>query len=58
MRDGVVNAGWNPNYRSHGGLKTSERSKDVSAYGEFETIMQGYHDLVDVGKREIYKIEG
>lgn len=25
---------------------------------QFETIMQGYHDLVDVGKREIYKIEG
>jgi hypothetical protein len=25
---------------------------------EFETIMQGYHDLVDIGKREIYKIEG
>jgi hypothetical protein len=25
---------------------------------EFEKIMQGYHDLVDHGKREIYKIEG
>jgi hypothetical protein len=25
---------------------------------EFETIMTGYHDLVDHGKREIYKIEG
>lgn len=24
---------------------------------EFEKIMQGYHDLVDHGKREIYKIE-
>lgn len=24
---------------------------------QFETIMQGYHDLVDIGKREIYKIE-
>ena len=24
---------------------------------EFEKIMQGYHDLVDVGRREIYKIE-
>ena len=24
---------------------------------EFETIMEGYHDLVDHGKREIYKIE-
>jgi hypothetical protein len=25
---------------------------------EFETIMAGYHDLVDEGRREIYKIEG
>ena len=25
---------------------------------EFENIMKGYHDLVDHGKREIYKIEG
>ena len=25
---------------------------------EFEKIMTGYHDLVDQGRREIYKIEG
>jgi hypothetical protein len=25
---------------------------------EFESIMKGYHDLVDHGRREIYKIEG
>jgi hypothetical protein len=25
---------------------------------EFEKIMQGYHDLVEYGRREIYKIEG
>jgi len=25
---------------------------------EFEKIMAGYHDLVDHGKREVYKIEG
>jgi hypothetical protein len=25
---------------------------------EFEEIMKGYHDLVDHGRREIYKIEG
>ena len=24
---------------------------------EFETIMKGYHDLVDQGRREIYKLE-
>ncbi|HEX6808644.1 MAG TPA: hypothetical protein VF118_11695 [Gemmatimonadaceae bacterium] len=25
---------------------------------QFEEVMKGYHDLVDHGKREIYKIEG
>jgi len=25
---------------------------------EFETLMKGYHDLVESGRREIYKIEG
>ena len=25
---------------------------------EFEKIMKDYHDLVDYGKREVYKIEG
>jgi hypothetical protein len=25
---------------------------------QFEEIMKGYHDLIDHGKREIYKIEG
>ena len=25
---------------------------------EFENIMKGYHDLVDHGRREIYKLEG
>jgi hypothetical protein len=25
---------------------------------EFEEIMKGYHDLVDHGRREIYKVEG
>jgi hypothetical protein len=25
---------------------------------KFEEIMKGYHDLVDHGKREIYKLEG
>lgn len=25
---------------------------------KFEELMKGYHDLVDHGKREIYKIEG
>ena len=25
---------------------------------QFEEVMKGYHDLVDHGRREIYKIEG
>ena len=25
---------------------------------QFESLMSGYHDLVDHGRREIYKIEG
>ena len=25
---------------------------------EFEKIMEGYHDLVEWGRREIYKVEG
>jgi hypothetical protein len=25
---------------------------------EFESIMKGYHDLIDHGRREIYKVEG
>lgn len=28
------------------------------AMKEFEPIMAGYHDLVDHGRREIYKLEG
>jgi hypothetical protein len=28
------------------------------AMKEFDNIMKGYHDLVDHGRREIYKIEG
>ena len=25
---------------------------------EFEKVMEGYHDLVDYGRREVFKIEG
>ena len=32
--------------------QTSESMK------EFENIMKGYHDLVESGRREIYKLEG
>src|SRR5437764_7875407 len=30
---------------------------DESTGKEFESIMKGYHDLVDKGRREIYRIE-
>ncbi|HEY6867537.1 MAG TPA: hypothetical protein VI792_09780 [Candidatus Eisenbacteria bacterium] len=32
-----------------------QNEKDMK---EFENIMKGYHDLVEHGRREIYKIEG
>lgn len=35
--------------------KMMEPSDDMK---QFEEIMKGYHDLIDHGKREIYKIEG
>jgi hypothetical protein len=38
-------------------MMTSIQTSDEDAK-QFEEIMQGYHDLVDYGRREIYKIEG
>ena len=32
--------------------------QDAEAMREYESIMKGYHDLVEYGRREIYKIEG
>jgi hypothetical protein len=32
--------------------------QDPEAMKEFEPIMKGYHDLVEMGRREIYTIEG
>jgi len=32
--------------------------QNADAMKEFENIMKGYHDLVEHGRREIYKIEG
>ena len=31
--------------------------QDAEAMKEMEQLMQGYHDLVEYGRREIYKIE-
>lgn len=36
----------------------SGQGQKESDMKQFETIMQGYHDLVDQGRREIYKLEG
>lgn len=34
---------------------TGQSAEDMK---EFENLMKGYHDLVDYGRREVYKIEG
>ena len=36
----------------------SGKGMNEVAMKEMEVIMKGYHDLVDHGRREIYKIEG
>lgn len=36
----------------------SGKGMDEKATKEMEGIMKGYHDLVDHGRREIYKLEG
>lgn len=39
-------------------FSTQVEGQDPEAAKEFEEIMKGYHDLVEYGRREIYKIEG
>jgi len=34
---------------------TGQNAEDLK---EMERLMEGYHDLIDYGRREIYKIEG
>lgn len=34
---------------------TGQSAEDMK---EFENLMKGYHDVVEYGRREIYKIEG
>jgi hypothetical protein len=36
----------------------SGAGQDAAAMKEMEEIMKGYHDLLDYGRREVYKIEG
>ena len=34
------------------------QGQDDATMKEFERVMEGYHDLVEYGRREVYKIEG
>jgi hypothetical protein len=34
------------------------QGQNAESMKEFEKLMQGYHDLVEYGRREIYKLEG
>src|SRR5262245_10630089 len=36
----------------------AETSRKSMTMPEFQEIMKGYHDLVDGGRREIFKLEG
>jgi hypothetical protein len=38
-------------------MSGQDTSMDAEAMKEMEELMKGYHDLVEYGRREIYKIE-
>ena len=46
-----------PTLKAFEGMFQGQGQSEVDTK-EFENIMKGYHDLVDHGRREIYKIEG
>jgi hypothetical protein len=39
-------------------MMSGMNNKDSEAMKEMESLMKGYHDLVEYGRREVYKIEG
>ena len=41
-----------PNLEAH-----AEMTRKAMEIPEFQEVMKGYHDLIDLGRREIYKIE-
>jgi hypothetical protein len=45
-----------PSMRAFEEMMAMDQPPEVTK--EFETIMKGYHDLVESGRREVYKIEG
>jgi hypothetical protein len=46
-----------PSMQAFEQMMQGEGMSDATAK-EFDKIMQGYHDLIEYGRREIYKIEG
>ena len=38
-------------------MSGQDASMDEDSQKEMEELMKGYHDLVDVGRREIYRLE-
>jgi hypothetical protein len=40
------------------GFLAMDSGADEETMKEYEKVMEGYHDLVDYGRREIYRIEG
>jgi hypothetical protein len=38
-------------------MSGQDASMDAEAMKEMEELMKGYHDLVELGRREIYKLE-
>jgi hypothetical protein len=46
-----------PDMQTFERMMTSIQTSDEDAK-QFEEIMKGYHDLVESGRREIYKVEG
>ncbi len=46
-----------PNMQAFEAMMSSQ-GQNAEDMKKFEEIMKGYHDLVEYGRREIYKIEG
>jgi len=47
-----------PNFDAFEKMMMGQGGASEQVMKEMEKLMQGYHDLVDSGQREIYKIEG
>lgn len=47
-----------PSLKAFEDMMAAPPGADAEAMKEFEELMKGYHDLVESGRREIYKLEG